>query len=312
VDSYPQSGASQLTGRDADTAFRLLNVAISRARGKLVVLADVKFIRERHSRSSPSRTILRLLQEQGQTERAHISVLRKKAGIEGITWYDKWAEAESSLAQDVRGARRSLIVNLPEKLDPKAIFFDALARSSAVCSQVILFGPARVAEQLENTTVDLRLMIQPGGMFAFVDDYLVWIGSYSPDGAMARVENPDLGKALQKLLLVSTKLPRPNAEAERTLAKIGGRCPQCGENRTPRRKPRAGWVMGCSRADHDSLSVDVPLLAEIAKALQVRCPDCQKIAVVRTSGKNLFLGCPEYARGCRGKPPGLEDIFRGD
>src|SRR5262249_21502248 len=54
VDAFPQTGASQLTGRDADTAFRLLNVAVSRARGKLIVLADVKFILERHPRSSPS------------------------------------------------------------------------------------------------------------------------------------------------------------------------------------------------------------------------------------------------------------------
>jgi hypothetical protein len=311
ADSAPQSGASQLTGRESDTAFRLLNVAISRARGKLVVLADVKFIRERHARTSPARTILRLLQEKSRVETISTSQLATSAIGAGIKWYDGWRDLEPVLADDLRLARRSVVINVPEKFDPNPVFYDALIRSADVCPQRIVFASAAVAENLEETTVDLRLMVQPGGFFAFIDDCLVWIGSLSANGAMARVANPYLVEALRKLLLGFTKFLRPSAEGERKLANIGGRCSECGEERLPRRRARSAWVMGCDNGNHATLPIDAHILTDIAGALQIRCPECQKLAIGRVSGKQLFLGCPNYGRGCSGKPPTLGEIFRG-
>jgi hypothetical protein len=311
VDAFPQAGASQLTGRDADTAFRLLNVAVSRARGKLIVLADVKFILERHPRSSPSRSLLRLLKGQGQSEEVDVSLLAAISESDGLRWYQGWEQAETLVSQDLRRARQSAIVNLPEGFNPGVVFVDALINSSAVCPRVTVFGSKDIAVRLETSAIDLRLMIQPGGFFAFVNDRVAWIGSYSPLGAIARVEIPSLVDALGKLLLSSAKLPHPSAEAERAMMKIAGRCPECGEDRHPRHKSRAGWVLGCGNLRHESAPLSAELLTEIAEAFDVRCPECHKRAVGRNSGKHLFFGCPDYSRGCGGKPPSLEELFRG-
>jgi hypothetical protein len=321
TDGVPQAGASQLTGRDADTAFRLFNVAISRARGKLVVLADVNFIRERHARSSPARTILRLLQEQGQLEAISVAQLKARTVGDSIKWYDGWPDSESALIADLRFARRSVIINIPEEFEPGARFYEALSGSARVCSEVLLFAPLKIATHLETTLVDLRLMVQPGGFFAFVDKGLVWVGSSSANGAIARVENPALVDALRKLLLASFTLPRPSADAEKTLAKIGGRCSECGEDRRPRQRARSGWVLGCGDENHERLPITDRILTDriltdriltdIADALQIRCPECHTLAIGRAFGKQLFLGCPNYARGCSGKLPALGNIFRG-
>lgn len=65
VDAYPQQKASALTGHDPELASRLINVAISRTKGKLFIVLDKQFIEVQHSGRSPSRKLLQLLQEDG-------------------------------------------------------------------------------------------------------------------------------------------------------------------------------------------------------------------------------------------------------
>jgi hypothetical protein len=252
-----------------------------------------------------------LLQELGRFEEVDVSVLGATHGSDRLCWYQGWAQAEPLISQDLRRARQSAIVNLPEGFNPDAVFFDALINTSVVCRRLTVFGSKDIAARLETSPMDLRLMIQPGGFFAFVNDRVAWIGSYSPRGAIARVEIPGLVDALGKLLLSSAKLPHPSAEAERAMMKIGGRCPECGEDRRPRRKSRVGWVLGCGDPEHESAPLTAGLLTEIAEAFDVRCPDCHKRAIGKNSGKHLFFGCPDYSRGCGGKPPSLDELFRG-
>ncbi|MGB6059555.1 MAG: AAA domain-containing protein, partial [Microthrixaceae bacterium] len=47
TDALPMSGPSRLTGGESDMALRLFNVAVSRARHKLVVVADCSFVEKR-------------------------------------------------------------------------------------------------------------------------------------------------------------------------------------------------------------------------------------------------------------------------
>ena len=78
VDAFPAAGASRLTGKDADAALRLLNVAISRARGKLLVLADVEFIRRAHPARSPAVQLVDRLQEHGCVVELDWSVMQRE------------------------------------------------------------------------------------------------------------------------------------------------------------------------------------------------------------------------------------------
>ncbi|MBX9948733.1 MAG: AAA family ATPase [Candidatus Obscuribacterales bacterium] len=63
ADAPPQTKASMLTGSDAEMSKRLLNVAISRARGKLVIVADFSFIDAFHPGRSAARKLHQSLKE---------------------------------------------------------------------------------------------------------------------------------------------------------------------------------------------------------------------------------------------------------
>jgi len=58
TDAGPMDRASALTGTDAELSMRLLNVAASRARGKLIVVADLDFIDRFHPLDSKTRALL--------------------------------------------------------------------------------------------------------------------------------------------------------------------------------------------------------------------------------------------------------------
>jgi hypothetical protein len=203
--------------------------------------------------------------------------------------------------------------NLPEEINPSPSFNGTLIQAASVCPETTVFASAEIAQHLEETpAIDLRLMVQPGGFFGFVDKRICWVGSHSPNGAMVRIANRNLVDCLHRLLLASKKLPQPRAEAERALARIGGRCPACGETRLPRRKGRLAWVMRCEYETHEEFKIDAKTFAEIAEALQIRCPECENLAVTRNSSQGVpFLSCPDYSRGCHGRPASLAEIFPG-
>jgi AAA domain len=61
VDAPPLDRVSRLTGAHDDATRRLITVALSRARGKVVVLADVSFLRAHSPSGSPVLSMLRLM-----------------------------------------------------------------------------------------------------------------------------------------------------------------------------------------------------------------------------------------------------------
>ncbi|MEW6581288.1 MAG: AAA domain-containing protein [Actinomycetota bacterium] len=67
VDAPPLPGPSRLTGGDTDATLRLVNVAVSRARGKVVVVGNLPFLRERSPHGSPLLTALDLAAAHGPT-----------------------------------------------------------------------------------------------------------------------------------------------------------------------------------------------------------------------------------------------------
>jgi hypothetical protein len=197
VDAQPQAGASRLTGRDADAALRLLNVAVSRARGKLVVLADAAFVRTRHPRWSPARALVERLAEEGRVERPDAA---RAAQIgPAATWFDGWGPALPALARDLERVRADLVLDLPEPVARAVLpVLHALARRGA---RVTLFARAALGAGAEAGEIAVRPPAHAVGAFALLDRRFAFVGGRGPGAAVARVEGPRVTGALARLLL---------------------------------------------------------------------------------------------------------------
>jgi hypothetical protein len=312
VDAPLEKGASKLTGNDEDTALRLLNVALSRPRGKLLVLAHATFIRQRHPYRSPARRVLRLLAEQGRIVSLDAAILQQAPTTRDIAWIDSWDDGQAQLAWDIQSASGPVYINFPPDFLPEPAVVSALQALAIRASHVVLFAPMRIAEALEDSPADLRLMNRPGGFFALLDHRLAYVGGCSPEGIIARIDNSRAVEVLEGLLLGSIlAAPPPRAEVEQALTGICRRCPNCGEDRRPRAGTGGIWVLRCANPRHRSDGLDVAMLNAIAAAMEIRCPACQTLAVARRTGHHVFLGCGSYGRACRGRLPTLEELFGG-
>ncbi len=112
VDALPQERASRLTGTDPETATRLLNVAISRAKGKLVIVADLSFIQAYHTGRSPAAKLLQLVRD-------YASIKPPYGALEhpSINWCENWFSAQVPLYIELQRMTEA-DVSMPRGLTP--------------------------------------------------------------------------------------------------------------------------------------------------------------------------------------------------
>jgi hypothetical protein len=283
VDAPPQRGASQLTGTDEELALRLLTVALSRPRGRLFLLVHRAFVEGHHPGDLSG---------------------------EAVVWDPTWDLAQARLGNDITFATRSVILNLPSSWDPASHFLDTLRTASTRGLQIVLFTSAEIAHLLEDSPVDLRLLVQHPGLCALIDGRLAYVGGRSSRGPVARVDNGDFTRALEALVFghAAVHVP-PRAEAEAAIADHCGRCSTCGEPRRPRLVSGGTWTVRCAVLSHPAEPLGAALVASVLRAADVRCADCGAATVVREHAGRLFPGCSRYGRGCSARPIRLEQLF---
>ena len=183
-DSYPMPTASPITGADADTALRLMNVAVSRARGKLFILMDVDFIDDTHPKHSPVHYLLSLLRNAGYVVRPGIADLNTQLACPGVAWRSSPSDAWEDIAD-----ASELLVSLPTAFSDYGELIEIMnARGNALRSTV--FAPFRIARSFEHTPAHLNLMTPPCGFILNLPDTALYLGSNSQGNPIARLTSP--------------------------------------------------------------------------------------------------------------------------
>jgi AAA domain-containing protein len=201
VDAAPEPGASLLTGTDEEMSLRLINVAVSRTRGKLIVLADADFVRERHPRTSPARRLLELLERHGSVLRPDVPALQAELDEPERLWATDWTAVQPVLARELQAARTCVSLHLPPGFEPSADLVEAADRAAGLGARVQVFAPFDLARRFEATRAELRLMSRPGGFFALLDGSTAYIGGLAAGGAFTRVAEAPVVELLEEMLL---------------------------------------------------------------------------------------------------------------
>jgi hypothetical protein len=180
TDADPQEGPSLLTGRDSDLALRLLNVGVSRARGKLLLIADVGFLRDRHPPTSPTRALLELAEEEGAVTVDASQVVSDIGGHEQIRWAANWEMAIADLLDRPLHRSTELDVSVASP-DQAGAWLDHVARELPALGHVVTVrAPAPIAARLESAPVELRLRTLGPAPIAFLGEAAMAVGSADP------------------------------------------------------------------------------------------------------------------------------------
>lgn len=149
VDSWPQNKASKLTGAVSDNALRLLNVAISRGRGKVVVLTDLEFVSQAHPLTSPTRRLVEEIVEEADVVSVEDVVT---AGMASSTtlWCGGWSEAIEVLGEEETLRKEEVWINLPSRNFVNKKLQSFVTKQVSQQNKVRLWCPIEAARDFEN------------------------------------------------------------------------------------------------------------------------------------------------------------------
>jgi len=290
-------------------AARLANVALSRARGKFVLLVHPR-LRERLPADNPFR---RLIERMGQEAKVPID-LRTQTGdtFAGLQIFPSLRSAQEALAKELASAREEVALAWPRGR-PLGPLLEGLR---AVHPDVECF--ARVDPEREGSLKQLgltrirRLKPLPPGLplgVVGLERRALWV---LPDvEAVAcpgvRLEWPQTVKLLYAFwgLLPEGEARRPTLQSRLEEGAPFGRCPCCGETLWPQDSGR----LACANPRCSYRRALTPQEAtELAKLMEKRCPRCGGPLVGRKGRySGVFLGCANYPR-CKGTMD-LRDIW---
>ncbi|AOH55100.1 DNA helicase [Peribacillus muralis] len=195
VDSYPQNRAGMLlTGRESE---RLINVAITRTKGKFVHVCDTSFINKHVYRS---KTLRQLVDHQTQNDQV---VTKKDIG----TWVNhqhpklQWMHARklADFMEDIQTAKRDVIMAIPDlKSLPIEWQQHLLKRRPEVKLTIIS------AKRNEDIISDSFICLPVSFAFFIIDKRVVWLGL--PVESNNRVQPPFVAARLDSEMMADELL----------------------------------------------------------------------------------------------------------
>jgi hypothetical protein len=196
VDAWPIKGASYLTGRDTDLALRLLNVAISRPRGKVIIIADVDFILRCHEENSPARKLIELVRANNCIVDVPLSVVSDNVSGD-ITWYESWQEAAPEVINQLNDSTKRCVINLP----------GAFSSTYRVSINNCHTRGVTVDDYTDNSK-----SLCP---FVFIDNHQAFVGGLSIDSPVAHIDSSNFtGRAISLLIAGTDRVKRTDVKAD--------------------------------------------------------------------------------------------------
>jgi hypothetical protein len=154
VDALPQSGPSMLTGKDPDLSLRLLNVAASRPRGKLVLVADLSFIEHHHALGSPARTLVELADQRGAVRLDASAVV---SDAEAVRWFDRWADGVSEVLDAGLDETSVVDVSVPSGEYGTDWLVELATTCGAIGARLVCRAPIDVAIHVDGLGAEIHL-----------------------------------------------------------------------------------------------------------------------------------------------------------
>lgn len=186
VESFPSKKPGWLMGKDFNSILRLINVAVTRARGKLITVANTRFWNNNYRETS--HTLYKLLQylmakgniiAHGDKSQNSIESLVDQLSIDKfLSFYKKQDEYIEKLEKDILGATEKIIISLPSgKLDTtyEKMIFDFVQEKKSQGIQVFI-----KCNDYENLPVNWKRYAVGTENAVFpiimIDDRITWYG----------------------------------------------------------------------------------------------------------------------------------------
>ncbi|MBG9577972.1 disulfide oxidoreductase, partial [Bacillus thuringiensis] len=169
VDSYPQERPGVLFFDHKN--HRLVNVAVTRARGKFIQLSDCHYMRKNLSRKQALSQLTAHIERHGDVyDRTTSRQLWERKISKRLRWFMEMnLEEPKGLLKDILAAKRKIVISLPSTKQVDKRVWQALMRTNA---QITVYSDGPVP--LKNVKLQRQNKAFP---FIVIDDEIFWAGA---------------------------------------------------------------------------------------------------------------------------------------
>ncbi|NMD72631.1 AAA family ATPase [Bacillus sp. DNRA2] len=306
VDSYPQQKPGVLL-TDA-TSDRLINVAVTRARGKLINIVDRKYMESRVSKSKATRALAEHLFNNNEFyTRFELPPILKETYHPKLKWFGE--NENTILLKDISKSKQIIIsAPYPSKIE-KSIWLE-LQKIEMKASITL------VTRRIEGIPLKKYVHIPSDEVLPFIiiDGEILWAGtpimnnnnydsSPEPPFIKCRLESKRVVKLLNSYLNLQTakfsqeevkqKLVsyRPSFTLKQYITSWD-QCPTCKSIRKSELGPNGKITLICNHCGNKG-ALSRKLLYKFIDHINLKCRTCNKPLGVSGSGKNLAVNCNE-------------------
>ncbi|HDS31194.1 MAG TPA: hypothetical protein ENN67_09140, partial [Firmicutes bacterium] len=308
TDAWPLDEASMLTGKKSDKALRMINVAISRARGKLVFIADCDSVKNRPIIDR----LIDLLHEYGTVLKPSPDDLHALVGNKPFSWLSDWNSTQKSLIEDLENLKCPVAISLPKGFAISPELNDALARHDRNGFAVKIFRHPLDRNSLANPgKFDSTKKGHKAWFWAWLRQKKLYIGSYSTDGAFCLISDFKLMKSfVQPVTGLRYAKQILSVEQIRQLNHIFGTCPNCHAQRKPLHDNKLIKLTCGKNNNCPEVGISLEQLESAIRILDVPCKKCESQAVAKMRKNNTaYMSCPNFNKDCDGWPYYLTDCL---
>ncbi|MFA4885040.1 MAG: AAA domain-containing protein [Desulfotomaculaceae bacterium] len=311
VDSFPQRGPGGLLARrEGSVGQRLVNVAVTRARGKLFVLARRDFLESRLPGDSAVCRLFRFIRENGRVIGGRELLAGLPDRLVGeemeMEWHADRRPALAAWEADVRHAA-SVQVDWPAASGPpERLVARALRQAQAGGARLSLRAgrPSLFPPELQPYTVRYTAAHTP---LTAVDRDIFWYGSPWPgDGKVDRCSVRVAGERVCRTLLYLLEMDLRRGIGRGCFAGLQAyvenqlTCPRCDASLTVRTGTDGGHFLGCTaypRCNLPAAQLTLEIIEGYLAAAGLTCPAGHLLKVVPS--KRGPLAVCSHSPACR-------------
>ncbi|MCU9614978.1 AAA domain-containing protein [Caldibacillus lycopersici] len=303
VDSYPQSRASVLlTDNNSE---KLMNVAITRAKGKFIHLADRKYLESRTGKNTTIRKLIDHFVSQGKDySRQQLPELLKKSYDTRLQWFTE--DYEEQIRKDIAQAKKITIsISIPNKMNNKLWRAFIHAENNTHITVISSRKEGIPLRKFDHIAMDL---VQP---FIDIDGQIIWIGlpfietnfESSPKQPFitCRLEAKKVIQSVYRFIHFPTASSRRVEREQKPISyqptyslgkyiRSWDQCPNCNSIRQIQTKQDGSITLAC---DHCGMPgrITVYFLEKFLTFTDLRCTTCNRPLEAVEDGKQASVTC---------------------
>ena len=298
-----------LTKVSDETALKLINVAVSRAKGKFIMLAHDSYWKNRINNDSILAKLMNYIRNKGL-------ILERKSLIDYLSELNIRSERLriylddhyiNQLNLDVKNAKEAVILLISNDREAETFtWLEKIAKNKEInTKKFIIYSESKFERILENFEVEhFNFSWFP---LIIIDEKILWYGhpfitSDSYLNVAIRFVGEKTCKTILSFLNLNFRIKKKKLNRISFSTYIQERffCSGCGRPLTLRKGK--SYFLGCtgyksaSTVKHDALPIKEEILDYFLLMEDYKCPNCNSRLVARKGKYGLFIGCSNFPK----------------